>query len=376
MTLFQSTDTAVEDCWRLLSMAREIREGSNVESMVSTARTSWQGAVNALVQRIQAGDVPPIALEILAGATGVLLPKDYGCHPIWKAAWELLIGAEPTPATYDEDALHVLCTRHILRGNPAWYAASTRAALIGAGYQLHAQMAEARQTLYVNGEAGVGWQALCAAFDAVGATSHAGLEQLGALADAHPESPSMAWLDEVASWIARDDARAKRRKAQLNALLVEGPLGEGAFTAATVVQFGRSQLKERASWMQDAWLRLGGCKRVAPVDPDDVPIEVGLEKIAGTRAKLRKGNEAERAHAKQLDELDEMLRGWEAHRRATEAVYGPFYSLSRVPTEIREPLDNVTHYMLLGYRQTYGLELMRDGIPELERWLAASTPMA
>ena len=39
-------------------------------------------------------------------------------------------------------------------------------------------------------------------------------------------------------------------------------------------------------------------------------------------------------------------------------------------------IDNVTHYMLLGYRQTYGLELMRDGISELERWLAASTPMA
>jgi hypothetical protein len=186
----------------------------------------------------------------------------------------------------------------------------------------------------------------------------------------------MLWLDEVASWLARDEARAKRRKAQLNALLVEGSLGEGAFSAATIVQFGRSQLREKTGWIQDAWLRLGGCRRPRQVDPDDVLDHVDEEKRAAKRARLRKGDESQRALAKQLDELDEMLRGWNAHQRAAEDAYGPFYDLSDIPGEVRQALDEVVHYMMLGYRQTYGLELMRDGLPELERWLGASTPMA
>ena len=69
-----------------------------------------------------------------------------------------------------------------------------------------------------------------------------------------------------------------------------------------------------------------------------------------------------------MERLGERLR---ASERADEEREGPFYGLLLVPPEIGDTLDEVAHHGVLGFRETYGLELLRDACPRLVTWLAS-----
>ena len=42
-----------------------------------------------------------------------------------------------------------------------------------------------------------------------------------------------------------------------------------------------------------------------------------------------------------------------------------------VPPEMDEVLGRALHYLMHGFRATYALELLRDGVPRLSAWMAA-----
>lgn len=70
-----------------------------------------------------------------------------------------------------------------------------------------------------------------------------------------------------------------------------------------------------------------------------------------------------------IDEMD-------ADEQLEEEVSGPFCALGSVPGEVGQSIDTLSHYMVLGYRQTYGLELLRESLGGLQRWLTRDMPIA
>lgn len=243
---------------------------------------------------------------------------------------------------------------------------AARVAPIGIDGASRSSARTARSILWRYRDKGLIWEALCAALDAVGAASHAGLERLRALADAHPDSPAILWLDEMACRVARDD-RAEARASQLTALLASGALGRNAPHLVYVLQHGREQeMAQHGVAIHDAWLRLGAMHRPAP-RREDARDMLSPAQLAAIRRGAKQGAPAALAIVS-MDVFFDRLVAEESREMDLE---GPFHGLDSVPPEVEEKLDIALHYLIHGFRETYALELLRDGVPRLAAWLSS-----
>jgi hypothetical protein len=251
------------------------------------------------------------------------------------------------------------------KASPELVAWADRAAPIGArGSDLH-EIAEVRPMLWINRQCGVAWEALCMAFDAIGAASFAGLERLGALATEHPGSPSVLWLDEMACRVARETPRASRRAEQLDRLLSASQHGKNARSLAAGPELGRELFLEQGMRIHDAWLRLAAVPRTSERLErlgEDIP---DAERAAIRRA-ARKGDPV----AQMIRSLEKGSERLASVERAEADARGPFHGVAGFPADIREALDPVVHYAVLGFRELYGLEILREALPELEEAIA------
>ena len=68
---------------------------------------------------------------------------------------------------------------------PDLFEAAVRVAPLGAGGSWRSELADARPLLWFNRSCGILWEALCMAFDVIGAASFAGLERLRAIVVGH-----------------------------------------------------------------------------------------------------------------------------------------------------------------------------------------------
>jgi hypothetical protein len=248
--------------------------------------------------------------------------------------------------------------------DPELAAAAARLAPIGAGGPSVADMAEARPLVWSNHAEAPAWEALCMAFDVLGAGSFASLDRLGAIASVSPSSPAIAFLDEIACRVSREDGRASRRAAELDALLASGMFGRNAPRVPASVRLARAAMTAEGVHVHDAWLRLSAARRASASSPPIAP-EVSPRQEAAIRRAARRGDEtamlwvtrhamAERAAAAELADAE----------RA-----GPFHGLSPLPDEVIAAVESVSCYALFGFRELYGLELLREGIGDLAAWL-------
>ncbi len=237
-----------------------------------------------------------------------------------------------------------------------------RLAPIGAGGPMRIEFETERPILFTNRTLGVPWQALCAAFDAIGAASHAGLDVLHATAIAQPESPSVLWLCRVAAELA-GDRRSAGYHAQLSALLATGAFGINAAELAIAMRLGEEHLRKTGTSLQDAWLRLASLPR------DDTPL-AGMEELAPAKvAKLRRAAKDGFGPAITLEAMGATLEDLLRREREAERSRGPFSGLYNIPVEVTRAIDGVCHYALLGFRELYGLELLVDALPQMEQQL-------
>jgi hypothetical protein len=407
--LFAAAGAApADEARRMIAAARAIMDGDDPDAAVELAWYAVDGAARAAFDLAEAGALPLAAVDVVAGLTGLSRPKDYGVKPIWSLAWELVDEPAQDAALLDEDTLEIIASMEAACGpdaarelrerfekaereeragqdpgsapeppaegrerrradraatDRAW--ASERAALadriglLGAGGSSRADLREARPLLWLSRGAGPAWEALCMAFDAVGAASPVGLDRLGALADASPGSPAILWLDELACRLARERGRASRRAEALDTLLGSGAFGRNASAIALSIGLGRKALAEQGDRAHDAWLRLAASRRA------DTP------RTAAYRDTLPPVDDAARRGAGQRGGglariLPGLSEGWARAERE-----GPFYELDDVPHDVDGVLDPIAHMMVLGFRELYGLELLRAALPRLEDALAA-----
>lgn len=416
--------TPADEARRLAAVARSVIDGDDPDSAIEHAWYAVDGAARAALDLAAAGIVPLAAVEVAAGLTAVARPKDYGVKAIWSLAWELWRLATGEETLLDEDALEIVASMEaacgpeaarVLRerfadaereeravrarsgdgagdagdagdgGDGADGAAPAtretreapideraamafRIALIGAGGSSRADLAEARPQLWDHrDQAGGPWEALCRAFDVVGAGSFASLDRLGALAEAASGSPSVVWLDEVACRVAREAGRAARRAEALDAMLGAEAFGRNAVSLALSVSLGRKALSEHGDRAHDAWLRLAATRRA---DPPRAP-EIGENLPPGERAALRRAARRGDGIARLLLDMEQEHAALGQVQRDGAEREGPFYGLRDVPREVDTVLDDVAHKMLLGFRELYGMELLREALPRLEQGLAA-----
>lgn len=432
--LFSGEEPLAGELRRMLAWCRLLLDGERWQEALDDAWAVPDGAAPRLVARIRAGEAPPVAYEVLAGLTGVVLTKDYRMRPIWAGAWalmepvgkgedadddpeallseddrdelaeiersfgrsaadvareaileelagerkhraerrakrEAMMAEQPDLAPYLRAAAAGPSARDLRRGRapkreaptPELLAAADRTAVLGVRSASRFEAREARPILWHYREAGAAWEALCAALDAVGAASHAGLDRLSALADAHAASPAITWLDAMARCVSRDDDRAAARTAHLDALLDAGAFGAHAREHLLVLRRVRD---EQGLAVHDAWLRLGASRKGAAQreDPRD---KLSPEQ---RRAILRGAKEGDPT-AQLLVSMDAMYDRIVAEERREEELDGPFETLGDVPKDVEETIDGALHDLTHGFREAYALELLCEGVPRLEAWL-------
>ncbi|EYF05108.1 hypothetical protein [Chondromyces apiculatus] len=386
--------SADSEARRLVDAARTMLDGDDPDGAIEHAWYAVDGSARAALDLVAAGSLPLATIEVAAGLTGVARPKDYGVKGMWLLGRELmgLSRRREELGLLGEDALEMIASmeaacgpaaarelrerfvkagreeRALTQGSEASEArgerevsaavpdervvVAHRIAALGAGGSSRADLAEARPLLWDGGELGAAggsgeggregglgaglraggggggggvrvgsvgsagevWEALGMAFDVVGAGSMASLDRLGALVEGCPGSPSLLWLDEIASRLVREPERAARRAEALDALLASGAFGKNAPSLAISVGVGRKRLREHEARAHEAWVQLS---------------------------------------AMQCPELP-----------GGPAVEG-------VPREMDKTLDEIAHALVLGFRELYGLELLRDALPRLESVLAA-----
>jgi len=422
-----STDAPLDaELRRMLAWVHVIRDSDDWQDALDDASEVPDDAPEPLLEHIRQGDVPPFALDVLAGLTGTILTKDYRMCFLWAAAWGLLERppGEPLPdddAEVAEETLEQVeeriadlkgqlaalqehqkvleieeqrkaeagvdpqveifmrarqagpQARDLRRGiepdlaTPSADHQSTaaRVALLGFDGTDRFSARESRMILWHYRDMGPAWVALCAALDAVGAASHAGLERLSALADAHPDSPAILWLAEIACRVARDD-KALARAAQLDALLDSGTLGQNAPHLVYILKHGREhEMAKNGTAIHDAWLRLGGMHRPEP------PHEDARDKLTpAQRAAIRRGAKQGLPGAVAIVAMDAFYDRIISEEQREIALEGPFRGLHSPPPEVGKMVDHALHYLIHGFREAYSLELLRDGIPRLEAWLS------
>jgi hypothetical protein len=252
------------------------------------------------------------------------------------------------------------------QATPEESAVADRIAPLGAGGQSRSELGEIRRILWQNRACGPAWEGLCMAFDVVGAGSHAGLDRLGAIAGAAPESPALLWLDEISCCVGREETRAARRAAALDALLASGRFGRNAPAIASSVRMGREMLEERGDKVHDAWLRLAAVTRheikMPRLGEDTSPVE---------RAAIRRAARGGDKLAKLVLDMEKQSERIVEAERSEADQEGPFHGLGAVPKDIESALDEAAHYTVMGFRELYGLELLRDALPKLEQALSA-----
>ena len=250
---------------------------------------------------------------------------------------------------------------------PDRVAMADRVAPIGADGSRRYAACKVRPILWHNRTCGPAWAALCAAYDAVGAGSHAGLSRLRALADASPGSPAIAWLDEMAHRISGDDRRAAAAAARLDTALASGAFGMRDVRALSYVCITREQVMvEHGTAIGDAWLRLGAFHHHTKSPLEDP----SLDMTPRERKAIARSAKAGDPTAQLITSMDVMLDHLKAAARRDEELEGPFHGLGIVPKDVEEPLDEALFYLTHGFRQLYALELLREALPKLEGWAA------
>lgn len=394
----------VAEARRMVVAARAVLEGEDPDGAVEQAWYAVDGAARAAFELAEAGALPMAAVEVAAGLTGVARPKDYGVRPIWNVAWALLGEArEQDEALLDEDALEMVASMEAacgpeaareLRDRFAELSREERAeradeeaggaaaeqgpppkgeralladriALLGAGGSTRSELHEARPLLWINRDCGPAWEALCMAFDVVGAGSFASLDRLGAVVEGTPGSPALLWLDEIACRVAREKGRAARRAAALDKLLGNGGFGKNAAALAISVSLGRRALEENGDRAHDAWLRLAATRRADP----PVVARLGQDMPPAERTAIRRAARRGDNIAQMLLEMEEQHEALGKAEREDAEREGPFYGLTTVPPEVEQAIEDVAHAMVLGFRELYGLELLRDALPRLRQAL-------
>ncbi|APR88641.1 hypothetical protein A7982_13990 [Minicystis rosea] len=249
---------------------------------------------------------------------------------------------------------------------PDTMATADRVAPIAADGARRYSARKVRPILWHNRTCGPAWAALCAAYDVVGAGSHAGLSRLRAIADASPGSPAIAWLDEMAHRISRDDRRAAAAAARLDTALASGVFGMRDVRAIYVVSATREQVMvEHGTAIADAWLRLAAFHRTETTI-EDPPLDM----TPGERKAITRSAKAGDPRAQLIASIDVMLDHLKTAERRDEELEGPFHTLGVVPSDVEEPLDKALFYLTHGFRRLYALELLRDALPKLEAWAA------
>jgi hypothetical protein len=360
--LFVRPVSPASEVGRLLVVAREVLSGDFPEEAALGAWDILRGDPARVVQLLAARALPPAALEVVAGLAGIVRAKDHAMCPFWEACrpWidpqddpaederaEGTAGGSERPAVADEALL-----------------ALGRVALIGAGGTFFTDAARVRPVLWSQRKLGAAWSGLYLALDAIAAGSFAGLDGLRALANAHPDSPAIVWLDEVAARLAHEDARAAARAQRLNSLLDTGAYGVNATELVGAVALGRRLFAEEGVRLHDAWLILTATARSVSSLPGPAIDDLPAPRRAAIRRAAREGNEL----AKLVQKIDEMLADAQKAEREAEEREGPFHGLDLLPSAVREPIETVMHYAVLGFRECYGLELLRDAIPPLTDW--------
>lgn len=430
-----STDTPVDDeLHRMLAWVDLLRDGEGWSDALDDAGKVPDGAAGPLVELILAGEAPPVALEVLAGLSGMIQTKDYRMLLVRAAAWDLIVTRDESkgPGLTDEERLAVedpesgdeatlqratvkleahLADLHrrlaeaeekaqheaiassdpvtgkfmraqwtgpqaskLIRGQiPAFGAqppgererTAARVIPLGLDGATRQSARETRPILWVYRDQGPVWAALCAALDAVGAASHAGLERLRALAEAHPDSPSITWLAEMSYRVARDQ-KAAGYAARLDALLGSGALGRNAPRFVYVLRHAREkEMEQKGLSIHDAWLRLGALHRPAPRRED-----ARDQAPPALRAAIRRGAKKGLPGAVAITKMDALYDGLVAEEQREMELEGPFSGLNDVPEEVTQLLDHALHYLIHGFREAYALELLRDAAPRFEGWLA------
>lgn len=349
-----------EDALLLIDIIQEAFHDLEAGDLIDGAWRFMEGTVENAMLRYRAGELPLQAVEVAAAFTPIGRPKNYGVRPLWELALDLgdFLGRYPAHSRTSEEV-----------------AAANRIAPLGAGGNARVIIQELRPELYHQRHRGIFYEALLCMMDGISGTSHVALEKLRAIADKNPQSPALLWLDEAASVVSGDEARQTVRRNAVDAHMQSGEFGgKNCGRLASVVGLGRKSF-EQASVYQDLWLRISAAALRDAQERADKEAEFDRE-LEELHAKVmallpNAPQEPQRRKFHRRSWLDDVIEQGEAEIRMEEEEYGPFLMTPKVDPQEMLRLDGCTHYALLGFRQLYGLELLRDALPKLGEALSS-----
>ena len=326
---------------------------------------------------LRAGVLPPAALTLAAGACAVWgSPKSYALRPYWDFSFALeergvvAEGFDPAaPLTGKSDRMRAaeladarerleeaeqlaaerrgtralaslahmqlerarfeiarLTGQLVLRPPPIpLVRAAAQAGVLGACDQFWDLWRDERPRLYANEARGPAWRAMRLATDALAGGDAEAAAQLHAM---RPGAPGwLAWVIECVDGV-------------MGSPLVAASPDEPALQATAILAASRGMLAPNLDRARAAWSMLGrGRARAKPREP-----------------------ELPRAS-------DELERALDAEEAQVRAETGPFFDL-RVDAATADPLMAAAWPLLVGFRQLYGLCLVRGAVPELAAWVS------
>jgi hypothetical protein len=245
-TLFREGRAADKDLLLLLEVTETFLFGDEIDHLLQDFMQFAAETVEHLRPRLLRGEVPLVALEVVCASALLVQPKDYNADPCWDAALALA-DSLPGPHPHVTDRQSDDCSPEMV-AFASWF--GPLIARAQQGKSLDAREHEIALSLLTFGPLGLCsqwplaflaaypvidaadvsdpyWQALELVIQVLAGNDEA-LESLGALADDHPRSPSLLWLDEFLCRLAGHEAQASERAAQIEARLGEGDLGANA----------------------------------------------------------------------------------------------------------------------------------------------------
>jgi hypothetical protein len=327
--LFASFERRVDDLQRMVRLARQVQAGAG--DQLIAIHLELEGAALAALEALLRGELPASVVEVAAATTATVLGKDYAVEGFHDGGISLL--AKHPDCAGTARVLALLGT-----GSPfdtgLW---RWRAPLMGFGGEPHAD-------------------ALLDAIDVVGAGSRPAAARLFERARRHNELPSVVWLAEIAACTTGDDAELRRLRRVLDDLLDSDAFG-GSGLDASIVPLGRKELDGARAAIVAAFAELAALPRGSMPTVDNPESQAEMDELLATTA-TRIGVQ------QTLDTLDALTAEFEAAQRLQEVALGPFQNLA-VPGRIVAVMDVPNHYATLGFRELYGLEILRERLPEV-----------
>lgn len=379
---------------KMCASARSLFDADDLEDVISDAWFNLEGAVATLFDDYLAGRVPLVALEAACAYSAILRPKSYGVRPIWQAVQAFCYAEEVDDGDDEEDEEIEAFEREIFERElakiedeeereqtrralmpvkapkgreilPEEAAFADRYGPLGIGDSSLYDVRKTRPILWHNREVGPVWEGLCAAFDALGGASHAGMERLSKVASKEGVSIAVLWLDEVVCRVTDNEAGAAKRRAELDARLADERFGKNRAKLPPVLRLARRKLGEDRAKVYDAWLKIPSILKA----PERAGL-LGEDKTPQEAAAIRRAAKEGDGVAKLILDMEEGARRIVEAERREEELAGPFHGMYGVPQEIGMPIEAALHYLLLGYRELLGLEYLVDALPRLEEAVA------